>query len=99
MTIETRSVKKKTIMGKSTTDLPVQGPGQDLSQVQNPLIVVPPEATSATHREKEICLGGQPRNPEIPNQMAGIFVEGIMEDFNEDGGEGSDPPTRSFLRR
>ncbi|KAB2634686.1 boron transporter 2 [Pyrus ussuriensis x Pyrus communis] len=45
MTIETRSVKKKTIMGKSTTDLPVQGLGQDLPQAQNLIIVALPEAT------------------------------------------------------
>ncbi|XP_048427893.1 uncharacterized protein LOC125468079 [Pyrus x bretschneideri] len=68
-------------------------------QAKNPIIVAPPEATSATRRDNEICLGGQSHNPEVPNQTAGIFVEGIMEDCDEDGGEGSDPPTRSFLRR
>ena len=99
MTIETRSVKKKTVMGKSTTDLPIQTPGQDLSQAQNPLIAITPEVTSATRRENEACPDGQPRNAEIPNKTTGVSIEGIMEDCDEDGGDGSDPPTRSFLRR
>ncbi|XP_068344143.1 uncharacterized protein [Pyrus communis] len=86
-------------MGKSTADLPVQGLGQDLHPAKKPIIVAPPEATSATRRENEIYLGGQPHNSEVPNQIAGIFVEGIVEDCDDDGGEGSDPPTRSFLRR
>ena len=49
-------------MGKSTTDLPIQTPGQDLSHAQNPLIAVTPEVASATCLEKEACLDGQPRN-------------------------------------
>ena len=60
MTIETRSVKKKSDMGKSTTDLPIQTPRQNSSQAQNPLVVVTPESTSATRQEKEIGLDGQP---------------------------------------
>ena len=99
MTIETRSTKQKTTMGKSTTDLPVQGLGQDLHSTKNPIIIAPPEATSVTRRENEVCLGGQPYNPAVPNQTAGMFMEGIVEDCDDDGGEGSDPPTRTFLRR
>ena len=99
MTIETRSTKQKTTMGKSTTDLPVQGLGQDLHSTKNPIIIAPPEATSVTRRENEVCLGRQPYNPTVPNQTAGMFVEGIVEDCDDDGGEGSDPPTRTFLRR
>ena len=99
MTIETRSVKKKTTMGKSTADLPVQGLGQDLHPAKNSIIVAPPEATSATRRENEIYLGGQPHNSAVPNQTTCMFVEGIVEDCDDDGGEGSDPPTRLFLWR
>ncbi|KAM1746160.1 hypothetical protein ACFX11_012815 [Malus domestica] len=72
-------------MRKSTIDLPVQSPGQNLSHAQNPLVTVTPEPASATHQEKEVCLG--------------VFIEGIVDDCDEDGGEGSDPPTRLFLRR
>ncbi|KAM2132507.1 hypothetical protein ACFX1Q_013893 [Malus domestica] len=97
MTIETRSIKKKAIMGKSTTDLPVRSPRQNLSHAQNPLITVIPEATSVTHRENKVCRGTQPRNIEIPNKTAGVFIEGIMEDCNENGGEGSDPQLGRFF--
>ena len=48
MTIEIRSVKKKTVMGKSTIDLPIQTPEQDLSQTQNPFITVTSMVASAT---------------------------------------------------
>ncbi|KAM2507027.1 hypothetical protein EV2_030151 [Malus domestica] len=86
-------------MGKSATDLPVQSPGQEVSHVRNPIVAVTLEATSATHRKKEMCLGGQPQNTEVLNRTAGIFIEGIVDNCDEDGGEGSDPPTRLFLRR
>ncbi|KAM1489629.1 hypothetical protein ACFXTH_032635 [Malus domestica] len=86
-------------MGKSTTNLPVQSPGQEVSHARNPLIAVTHEAASVTHRENEVCLGTQPRNTEVPNRTACVFIEWIMEDCNEDSDEGSDPPTRSFLRR
>ncbi|KAM2630216.1 hypothetical protein TB1_029101 [Malus domestica] len=99
MNIETWSVKKKAIMGRSMTDLPVHSPRQNLSYAQNPLVTVTIEAASVTHREKEVCLGTHPRNTEIPKKIAGVFIEGIMEDCDEDGGEGSDPPNRSFIRR
>ncbi|KAM1400699.1 hypothetical protein ACFX2F_027945 [Malus domestica] len=86
-------------MGKSMIDLPVQSPGQNLSHAQNPLVTVIPEAASVTHQEKEVCLGTQPCNIKIPNKTACVFIEGILEDCDEDGGEGSDPLTRSFIRR
>ncbi|KAM1355856.1 hypothetical protein FF1_030097 [Malus domestica] len=86
-------------MGKSTTGLPVQSPGQELSLASNLLVTVTLEAASATYREKEVCLGSQPRNAEILNKAACVFIEGIVDDYDEDDGEGSDPPTRSFLRR
>ncbi|KAM1262181.1 hypothetical protein ACFX14_027303 [Malus domestica] len=86
-------------MGKSTTDLPVQSLGQEVSHAQNPIVAVTSEAASVTHRENEVCLGTQPGNTGVPNQTAGVFIEGIVEDCDEDGGEGSDLPTRSFLRR
>ncbi|KAM2724732.1 hypothetical protein EV1_027520 [Malus domestica] len=80
-------------MGRSATDLPVQSLRQEVSHARNPIVTVTPEAASVTHRENEVCLGAQPRNTEVPNQTAGIFIEGIVEDCDEDGGEGSDPPT------
>ncbi|KAM1944742.1 hypothetical protein ACFX15_012940 [Malus domestica] len=86
-------------MGKSTTDLPIQNIGQSVPQVQNPLNAVTPESTSATRREREVNLGGQLRSLEVPNRNTHILNEGIMEDCDEDGGEGSDPLTRSVLRK
>ncbi|KAM2543279.1 hypothetical protein TB2_022616 [Malus domestica] len=86
-------------MGKSTTDLPIQNIGQSVSQAQNPLGVVTPKSTSVTRREKEVGLGDQLCSLEIPNKNTCVLNEGIVEDCDEDGGEGSDPPTRSFLRR
>ncbi|KAM1543567.1 hypothetical protein ACFX1Z_013208 [Malus domestica] len=86
-------------MGKSATDLPVQSPRQEVSHAQNPIVAVTLEATSVTHRENEVCLGTQPRNTELPNRTASVFIEGIVEDCNQDGGEGSDPQTPSFLRK
>ncbi|KAM1804002.1 hypothetical protein ACFX1R_031551 [Malus domestica] len=80
-------------------DLPVQNLGQEVSHARNLLVAVTPEAASVTHREKEVCLGTQPRNTEVPNRTACIFIQGIMEDCDEDGGEGFDPQTRSFIRR
>ena len=97
MPIETRSVKKKTAMGKSTADLPIQNIGQNMPQAQNPISAVTPESTSATHREREVNLGGQLRSLEVLNRNTCILNEGIIEDCDEDGGEGSDPLTRSFL--
>ncbi|KAM2715579.1 hypothetical protein EV2_045174 [Malus domestica] len=101
MAIETRSVKKKTVMGKSTTNLPVQNPRQDgLPQAHNPSTTVTLEATSATRRENEVNLGGQTRDTKIPTKMTkGIFVEGLVENCDEDNGEACDLPIRSFLRR
>ncbi|KAM2541808.1 hypothetical protein TB2_021327 [Malus domestica] len=86
-------------MGKSATDLLVQSPGQKVSHARNPIVAVTPKAASVTHRENEVCLGTQPRNVEIPNRIADVFIEGIVKDCDKDSGEGSDPPTRSFLRR
>ncbi|KAM1395390.1 hypothetical protein FF2_030850 [Malus domestica] len=86
-------------MGKSTTDLPNQSLGQSVPQAQNPLSAVTPESTSATRREREVNLGGQLRGLEIPNRNTCVLNEGIVEECDEDGGEGSDPPTRSFLRK
>ena len=80
------------------TNLPVKNPGQDgLLQAHNPPTTVTPEAINVTRRENEVSLGGQPRDAEIPTTK-GIFVEGLVEDCDEDGGEASDPPARSFLR-
>ncbi|KAM1754381.1 hypothetical protein ACFX12_006848 [Malus domestica] len=86
-------------MGKSTADLPIQNVGQSVPQAQNPLSAGTPESTSATRREREVNLGGQHRSLEIPNRNTCVLNEGIVKDCDEDGGEGSDPPTRSFLRK
>ncbi|KAM1345401.1 hypothetical protein ACFX2H_034591 [Malus domestica] len=86
-------------MGKSIADLPIQNIEQSVPQVQNPISAVTPESTSATRREREVNLGDQFRSLEIPNRNTCVLNEGIMEDCDEDGGEGSDPPTRSFLRK
>ncbi|KAM1481841.1 hypothetical protein ACFXTO_034218 [Malus domestica] len=99
MPIETRSVKKKTAMGKSIADFPIQNIGQSVPQAQNPISAVTPESTSATRREREVNLGGQFRSLEVPNRNTCVLNEGIMKDCDEDGGEGTDPPTRSFLRK
>ncbi|KAM2081252.1 hypothetical protein ACFX1T_034916 [Malus domestica] len=86
-------------MGKSTADFPIQNIGQSVRQAQNPLSAVTPKSTSATRREREVNLGGQFRSLEIPNRNTCVLNEGIIEDCDEDGGEGSDPPTRSFLQK
>ncbi|KAM1596854.1 hypothetical protein ACFX1Z_031815 [Malus domestica] len=86
-------------MGKSTADLPIQNIGQSVPQAHNPISAVTPESTSVTRREREVNLGDQFRSLEIPNRYTCILNEGLMEDCDEDGGEGSDPPTRSFLRK
>ncbi|KAM1850248.1 hypothetical protein ACFX13_014464 [Malus domestica] len=70
-----------------------------MPQAQNPISAVTLESTSATRREREVNLGGQFRSFEIPNRNICVLNEGIMEDCDEDGGEGFDPPTRSFLRK
>ncbi|KAM2040232.1 hypothetical protein COP2_034847 [Malus domestica] len=84
-------------MGKSATDLPVQSPRQEVSHARNPIIAMTPKAASVTHWGKEVCLDDQPQNTEIHNRTTGVFIEGIVDDCDEDGGKGSDPPTRSFL--
>ncbi|KAM1050316.1 hypothetical protein ACFX2A_032774 [Malus domestica] len=86
-------------MGRSTIDLPIQNIGQSVSQAQNPLSAMTLKSTSATRREKEVGLGGQLCSLEIPNKNTCVLNEGIVEDGDEYGGEGSDPPIRSFLRR
>ncbi|KAM1020219.1 hypothetical protein ACFX2C_041628 [Malus domestica] len=86
-------------MGKSTADLPIQNIGQSVPQAQNPLSAVTLESTSTTRREREVNLDGQLRSPEVPNRNTCVLNEGIMEDCDKDGGEGSDPPTRSFIRK
>ncbi|KAM1294779.1 hypothetical protein ACFX2H_014662 [Malus domestica] len=83
-------------MGKTMTNLPVHNPGQeDLSGAHNPLVAVTSEATSTMPREKDVGLGDQPHNAGTPNKIEGVLIE----DCDEDGGEGSDPPTRSFFQR
>ncbi|KAM2155557.1 hypothetical protein PS1_047756 [Malus domestica] len=86
-------------MGKSTTDLPVHSPGQEVSHARNLIVTVTPKAASVTQRENKVCLSTQPRNAEVPNRTACVFIEGIVEDCNKDGSERSDPSTRSFLQR
>ncbi|KAM1764053.1 hypothetical protein ACFX11_003336 [Malus domestica] len=86
-------------MGKSTADLPTQNIGHSVPQAQNPISAITPESTSATRREREVNLGGQLSSLEIPDRNTCVLNEGIIEDCDEDGGEGSDPPTRSFLRK
>ncbi|KAM2554666.1 hypothetical protein TB2_018768 [Malus domestica] len=86
-------------MGKSTADLPIQNIGKSVPQAHNPISAVTPESTSATRQEREVNLGSQFRSLEIPNRNTCVLNEGIIEDCDEDGGEGSDPPTRSFLRK
>ncbi|KAM1325742.1 hypothetical protein ACFX2H_046408 [Malus domestica] len=86
-------------MRKSTTDLPIQNIGQSVSHAQNPLSAITPESTSATRRENEVGLDDQLCSLEIPNKNTCILNEGIVENCDKDGGEGSGPPTRSFLQR
>ncbi|KAM2766143.1 hypothetical protein COP1_022091 [Malus domestica] len=86
-------------MGKSTADVPIQNIGHSVPHAQNPIRTVTPESTSATRREREVNLGGQFRSLEIPDMNTCVLNEGIIEDSDEDGSEGSDPPTRSFLRK
>ncbi|KAM1833042.1 hypothetical protein ACFX13_022903 [Malus domestica] len=86
-------------MVKSTADVPIQNIGHNLPQAQNPIDVVTPESTRATCQEREVNLDGQFRSLEIPDRNTCVLNEGIIEDCDEDGGEGSDPPTRSFLRK
>ncbi|KAM1127748.1 hypothetical protein TB2_037185 [Malus domestica] len=86
-------------MGKSTTNLPIQNIGQNVPQAQNPLSAVTPESTSTNRQKKEVGFGDQLRSLEILNKNTYVLNEGTMEDCDEDGGEGFDPPTRSFLRR
>ncbi|KAM2386306.1 hypothetical protein ACFX1X_038798 [Malus domestica] len=86
-------------MGKSTADLPIQNIGQSVPQAQNSISSVTPESTSATRREREVNLGSQFCNLEVPNRNTYVLNEGIVEDCDEDGGEGTDPPTRSFFRK
>ncbi|KAM1001277.1 hypothetical protein ACFX10_007817 [Malus domestica] len=86
-------------MGKSTADLPNQNIGHHVPQAQNPISAVTPESTSATRREMEVNLDGQVRSLEIPDRNTCVLNERVIEDCDEDGGEGSDPPTRSFLRK
>ncbi|XP_070661259.1 uncharacterized protein [Malus domestica] len=86
-------------MGKSTSDLPNQNAGHHVPQAQNPISAVTPESTSATRREREVNLGGQVRSLEIPDRNTCVLNEGVIEDCDENGGEGSDPPTRSFIRK
>ncbi|KAM0999531.1 hypothetical protein ACFX2A_006388 [Malus domestica] len=86
-------------MEKSTTDLPNQNAGHHVPQAQNPISAVTPESTSATRREREVNLGGQVCSLEILDRNICVLNEGVIEDCDEDGGEGSDPPTRSFLRK
>ncbi|KAM2888581.1 hypothetical protein FF1_012290 [Malus domestica] len=82
-------------MGKSTVDLPIQNIGQSVPQAQNPISAVIPESTSAIHREREVNLGGQSHSLEVPNRNTCVLNERIVEDCDEDGGDGTDPPTRS----
>ncbi|KAM1301762.1 hypothetical protein ACFX2H_012754 [Malus domestica] len=70
-----------------------------MPQAQNPINAVIPESTSAIRREREVNLGGQLRSLEVPNRNTCILTEGIVEDCDEDGGEGTDPPRRLFLRK
>ncbi|KAM2350182.1 hypothetical protein ACFX1X_013611 [Malus domestica] len=86
-------------MGKSTADVPIQNIGHSVPQAQNPISAVTPESTSATRREREVNLGSQFRSLEIPNRNTCTVNEGIIEDCDEDGGERSDPLTRTFLRK
>ncbi|KAM2674253.1 hypothetical protein EV2_015470 [Malus domestica] len=95
MPIETGSVKKKIAIEKSTADLPIQNIGQSVPYAQNPISAVTPESTRATRREREVNLGGQFRSLEVPNRNTCVLNEGIVEDCDE----GTDPPTRSFLRK
>ncbi|KAM2346949.1 hypothetical protein ACFXTH_010624 [Malus domestica] len=86
-------------MGKSTADFPIQNIGQSRLQTQNPISAVIPKSTSAIRREREINLSGQSRSLEVPNRNTCVLNEGIVEDCDEDGGEGTDPPTISFLHK
>ena len=98
MTIETRSVTKKSTMGKSITNHSNQNPEAEGSLRTQPTAVGTPEASKGTRPEKETSIGGLPRDP-LAKITKEAVIEGIVEDCDEDGGEGSDPPTRSFFRR
>ena len=99
MPVETRSVRKQTTMGKSTIVPTVQNPGPEgLSQAQITGAVTP-ETLKWTRQENDFGLGEPLRDTRIlPRTTKGILVEGITKNYDEDGGDASDPPTWSFLR-
>ncbi|KAM2991109.1 hypothetical protein FF2_004869 [Malus domestica] len=55
--------------------------------VENPISAVTLESTSATRREREVNLDGQFRSFEILDKNTCVLNEGIIEDYDEDGGE------------
>ena len=91
MPIETRSVKKKNVMGKSVTVPILQNSGAEGSSPAQNTAAMTSETLSTIRREKETSFG------ELPHTE--VLTPVTVEDCDEDGGEGSDPPTRSFLRR
>ena len=95
MTIETRSVTKKLTMGKSVATHSNQNPGAEGSLRTQPAAARTPEASKGTRSERETSVGELPRDP-LAKITKEAMIEGTVEDCDEDGDEGSDPPTRSF---
>ena len=100
MTIETRSVTKKSTMGKSIATHSSQNHGAEGPLRAQTTTVVTPEASKGTRQERETSVGELPRDAGILAKITKrAVIEGMVEDCDEDGGEASDPPTRSFFRR
>ena len=83
-------------MGKSVATHSNQNPGAEVSLRAQPSAAGTPEVSKGTRPETNIS--------EIPrdylaNLTKEAVIEGLVEDCDEDSGEGSDPPTRSFFRR
>ena len=83
-------------MGKSTATHSNQNPGAEVSLRAQPSAAGTPEVSKGTRPETNV--GEMPRDY-LANLTKEAVIEGLMEDCDEDGGEGSDPPTRSFFRR
>ena len=98
MTIETRSVARQLIMGKSVATHSSQNPGAEGSLRAQPSVAGTPKAIRGTRPERETTVDELPRDT-LAKITKEAVIEGLVEDCDEDGGEGSDPPTRSFFRR
>ena len=87
-------------MGKSVATHSSQNPGAEGSLRTQPNDAGTPEASKGARPERETSVGELPRDTwTLAKIVKGAVIEGLVEDCDEDGGEGSDPPTRSFFRR